>query len=138
MCKVLALSALLANSNTTASASVFSITNNTFPTHCGGTAETWKPNADQLVPPKLKLSLSTIGVNSNVSIVSGSLAVSRSSEVLDVAFGQSITSQYYISIGYYNKSLPNFLFLQEICQYVESNSSLMYSFVNWTNREVFF
>ena len=34
------------------------------------------------------------------------------------------SSQYYISIGYRDKSLPSFLFLQEMCKYVESDSSL--------------
>ena len=62
MCKVLALSALLANGNAKASAvviaaSTFSTTDNDVPTHCGGTAESQKPNTDPSVPPKLILCL---------------------------------------------------------------------------------
>ena len=62
MCKALALSALLANSNAKASASAatvfrrasaFSIADNGVPTHDGGTLELQKSNSDPPLPPKL-------------------------------------------------------------------------------------
>ena len=67
MCKVLALSALLANSNAKASAIASAIvsaaisspfstaTDSTVPTHGGGTAESLKPKVDPQIPPKLIL-----------------------------------------------------------------------------------
>ena len=55
-----------------------------------------------------------VTVISIVSIVSGSLVVSGLLEVLVVAISASQllvgSSQYYISIGYRDKSLSNFLF----------------------------
>ena len=62
MCKVLALSALLANSNTKTSASAFVSIASTLSTadlsvltHDGGTYESQKPNTDPPVPLKVIL-----------------------------------------------------------------------------------
>ena len=83
VCEVLALSALLATSNSKASAiasAAFSTADNTVPTHNGGTAALWMHNAD----PKVNnfMSLSTNAVISAVSIVNSPLAVSGSLSVL--------------------------------------------------------
>ena len=62
MCKLLAVLAMLAKSNTKATAiasanvstaSAFSTSDNVVPTHGGGMVMSWKPNSDPQVPLKL-------------------------------------------------------------------------------------